>query len=67
MKKGLTKGLEEGNATLVLRQLRHRFGLEVDDHEARILGLRLEQLEQLGEDLLDFRDLEDLKRWLDKT
>jgi predicted transposase YdaD len=66
---GRQEGRQEGESNealgFVLRQLRHRFGAPVAEHEGRIRGLSLERLRQLGEDLLDFQQAQDLARWLD--
>ena len=49
---------------LVLRQLSRRFGVLSKGLEAQIQGLSLEQVEALGEALLDFEGMEDLQQWL---
>ena len=49
---------------LVLRQLRRRIGPVPQAQQTRIAALPIEQLEALGEALLDFADLADLNRWL---
>ncbi|MDG2989699.1 Rpn family recombination-promoting nuclease/putative transposase [Candidatus Synechococcus calcipolaris G9] len=71
-RKGLQKGLErgrqegqrEGECTLVLRQLRRRLGILPDEVVRQIHGLSLDQLESLGEALLDFQDFDALETWL---
>jgi predicted transposase YdaD len=50
--------------SLVLRLLARRFGDLPLAIQSQISALSLEQVEVLGEDLLDFLDLADLKRWL---
>ena len=58
------QGVQQGQASLVLRQLKHRIGeIELKD-ETRITGLSVEQLEALGEALLDFSSRDDLLAWL---
>jgi predicted transposase/invertase (TIGR01784 family) len=52
--------------SLVLRQLKRRLGSLSDAIEARINTLALNQLEDLGEALLDFSTLADLEGWLEK-
>jgi predicted transposase/invertase (TIGR01784 family) len=57
---------EEGERSLVLRQLARQVGelpLQVRSH---IEALPLERLEELGEVLLDFSSLDDLQAWLAK-
>ena len=50
---------------MVLRQLNRRCGELMPAVRSRIEALSLPQLEQLGEDLLDFGGLGDLQSWLD--
>jgi predicted transposase YdaD len=61
---GHQKGRQEGEANLVSRQLKRRFGPLSSDQQARVQGLPVEQLEALGEALLDFTDMADLERFL---
>jgi hypothetical protein len=59
---------EEGRqreAQLILRQLHRRLGLLTDQHQARIKALPVDQLEDLGEALLDFTAPGELDAWLD--
>ncbi|MDG2991450.1 DUF4351 domain-containing protein [Candidatus Synechococcus calcipolaris G9] len=63
-RKGLQKGRLEGECTLVLRQLRRRLGTLPDGVVHQIYGLSLDQLESLGEALLDFQGFDDLEMWL---
>jgi predicted transposase YdaD len=62
---GRQEGQLEGECTLILRQLRRRFGTLPDAVVQHIRGLSLEQLDALGEALLDFQDFNDLAMWLD--
>ena len=66
LEKGLKKGQQQGEAALVLRQIKRRFGVLPDTQKARIQALDVEQLEMLGEDLLDFSAVEDLEAWLSR-
>jgi len=65
---GREEGLEQGGqreaASLVLRQLRRRFGNVLAEQQATIRGLTTTQLEQLAEALLDFSSPADLMAWL---
>jgi len=56
--------MQQGIAALTLRQLQRRLGAVDVETQARIRALPVEQLEQLGEALLDFRTPEDLATWL---
>ncbi|MGH9836851.1 MAG: DUF4351 domain-containing protein [Blastocatellia bacterium] len=62
--KGEQKGRQEGVLALTLRQLQIRVGALDAGTEARIRALSVEQLEQLGEALLDFNIPDDLTGWL---
>jgi predicted transposase YdaD len=59
-----TGGRQEGEANLVLRQLKRRLGeLSVAQVE-RVRELSVENLEALGEALLDFTEMADLEGFL---
>ena len=60
------EGRQEGESALILRLLKRRFGLMDVALAARIQGLEIEQLEALGEALLDFTELSDLVLWLNR-
>ncbi|MEH1874247.1 DUF4351 domain-containing protein [Nostoc sp.] len=62
---GYERGKQEQGQTLVLRQLQKRVGELPQEVRGRIQTLSLEQLEALGEALLDFTTLEDLLNWLE--
>ena len=59
------EGREEGERSLILRQLTRRVGELSSEVRSQIESLTLEQLENLGEALLDFTSLVDLRAWLD--
>jgi predicted transposase YdaD len=58
------QGRQEEGRSLILRQLNRRVGNLPNQAVAQINTLSLEQLENLGEALLDFTGLPDLERWL---
>ena len=62
---GLQEGRQEGEANLVLRQLNRRLGDISPELLPNIRSLDLEQLENLGEALLDFQSPQDLEQWLE--
>ncbi|MDJ0581775.1 Rpn family recombination-promoting nuclease/putative transposase [Crocosphaera sp.] len=62
--KGKEKGRQEGEANLIIRQLDRRFGQLSTDLLTQIRGLSVENLEDLGEALLDFKSENDLTQWL---
>ena len=54
----------EGEQKIVLRLLKRQIGSIAPEAEAQIRNLSLEQIEALGEALLDFSDRADLDQWL---
>ena len=62
-RQGLQQGRQEGKSDLVLRLLNRRVGLLSKRWEKRVRALTVEQLENLGEALLDFQSRADLERW----
>jgi hypothetical protein len=55
----------ERERSLILRQLTRKVGSVSDHFLDRINSLSIEQLESLGEDLLDFGAIDDLTTWLE--
>ena len=60
----LQEGRQEGETLLVLRLLTRRFGTLSLELRSQIQQLSIEQLEELGEALLDFSSIRDLTDWL---
>ena len=56
--------LQEGERSLILRQLTRRLGTIAPEIKTHIETLTIEQLEDLGEALLDFQTVADLEVWL---
>jgi predicted transposase YdaD len=65
LKEGKQEGKQEGEANLVLRLLKRRIGVVSAKLSGQIQNLSIEQLENLGEAILDFNSEEDLVRWLE--
>ncbi|MDQ7781564.1 MAG: Rpn family recombination-promoting nuclease/putative transposase [Desulfomonilaceae bacterium] len=71
--KGIKEGREEGReegmrdaaASLTIRQLTRKLGNLDDGLRERVRRLSFEDLERLGEDLLDFQDVSALREWLE--
>jgi predicted transposase YdaD len=61
---GIERGRQEEGRSLVLRQLNRRVGTLPETIQTQVEALPLEQLEALGEALLDFTGLADLETWL---
>ncbi|WP_027402557.1 DUF4351 domain-containing protein [Aphanizomenon flos-aquae] len=62
----IEQGLQEGEANLVIRQLRRRLGELPESQCSQIKSFPVSQLEDLGEALLDFQGIDDLDDWLQK-
>ncbi|MDQ7785776.1 MAG: Rpn family recombination-promoting nuclease/putative transposase [Desulfomonilaceae bacterium] len=67
LEKGLEKGLTQGAAAVTIRLLSRKLGDLDTTVRERIRHLSFEELERLGEDLLDFRDKSALTEWLDRV
>lgn len=63
---GEVLGIQKGEANLVIRQLHRRFGEIPLTLMEKIRELSVEQLESLGESLLDFESQADLVGWLNQ-
>jgi predicted transposase/invertase (TIGR01784 family) len=66
LEEGRQEGRQEGELALILRQLSRRFGQLDETTRSRLSTLPLPLLEELGEVLLDFRQLSDLTNWLQR-
>jgi predicted transposase YdaD len=62
----IVEGLQEGEANLVVRQLRRRLGELPESQSSQIKSFPISKLEDLGEALLDFQGIDDLDDWLQK-
>lgn len=65
----IQEGREEEQArqrSLILRQLTRRIGVLSDEWSDRVRSLSMEQIEILGEALLDFQGAEDFRVWLER-
>jgi predicted transposase YdaD len=61
---GREEGRQEGESALILRQLSRRIGEVTPEMRSQIQSLSINQLEALGEALLNFTQPEDLEEWL---
>jgi predicted transposase YdaD len=59
------RGRQEEASALILRLLERRLSAVNADKQDQVRSLPLEQLEALGEALLDFKTIADLTTWLD--
>ncbi len=67
IEQGIEQGMQREGANLVLRLLNRRFGQVTTSVEKQIRQLSVEQLEDLGEALLDFENEADLLHWLSQN
>ncbi|WP_413172089.1 DUF4351 domain-containing protein [Anabaena azotica] len=58
------EGRQEWETNLLVRLLSKRFGKLSSNYIENINNLTIEQLEDLGEALFDFVDINDLEQWL---
>ena len=59
-----TSWMRQGQVSLVIRQIKHKFGEVNSALVEKIESLNSSQLEDLGEALLDFSTIDDLVNWL---
>jgi predicted transposase/invertase (TIGR01784 family) len=65
---GKAEGKAEEGRALVLKQLARKLGGSIEpDLQSRVNSLTIEQIESLGEALLDFQEVEELVNWLDSN
>ena len=60
------KGIQKGEVNIVLRQLHRRIGEIPTNFKEQIREFSVEQLESLGEALLEFETQIDLVNWLNQ-
>lgn len=67
LEQGRRQGREQGSVTLLLRQLARKCGSLPVEIDAAVRRLSLEQSQSLGEALLDFKGLDDVRDWLNSN
>ncbi|OYE04007.1 DUF4351 domain-containing protein [Nostoc sp. 'Peltigera membranacea cyanobiont' 232] len=65
MRQGIQQGIQQGELTLILRLLNRRIGEVNPQLQERIQTLSTNELETLGEALLDFTTAADLEAWFE--
>ena len=60
----MEEGMIKGERSLVVKQLTRKLGNLSPELLATVSSLNLERVEALAEDLLDFKQVGDLERWL---
>ncbi|MDD2759130.1 MAG: DUF4351 domain-containing protein [Methylomonas sp.] len=67
--RGVQQGMQKECLALVIRQLRRKFGLQpsLETALAQLNTQSLAELEELADALLDFQDIGDLLKWMDKA
>jgi heme oxygenase len=61
---GKVEGRDSATRALVIKQLTRKLGNLSPELLARVSSLNLERVEVLAEDLLDFKQVGDLERWM---
>jgi hypothetical protein len=61
---GIVEGRESEGRMLVVKQITRKVGNLSPELLAKVNGLNLERVEALAEDLLDFKHVGDLERWM---
>ena len=61
---GRQEGIKAGQLALIIRLLERRIGAVDSEVDSQIQQLSIDQLENLGEALLNFNDISDLTAWL---
>jgi flagellar biosynthesis/type III secretory pathway protein FliH len=64
LQEGLEKGRLQGMLTLITHQIERRIGPIGSETQQRISELNADQLERLGDELVDFASADDLAKWL---
>ena len=64
IQQGVERGIQQGEAKLIVRLLKRKIGNIPSDVENKVLNLSLSVLEDLGEALLDFNLIDELRNWL---
>ncbi|MDJ0581945.1 MAG: DUF4351 domain-containing protein [Crocosphaera sp.] len=57
------RGIEQGTRSHIISQLKRKFGDIPASLETDIMGLTINEIEDLGEALLDFSTIDDLVNW----
>lgn len=65
-REGIQKGRQEGERRIVARQLKRLLGKLSTKSRKKIAELNADQLEELGEALIDFRSEKDLSAWIEQ-
>lgn len=63
---GMLEGRMEEAVTLLLQMFKRRFGSIGEDIEPKLRTLSLPQIEELGVAFVDFKEVDELTRWLDE-
>jgi predicted transposase YdaD len=64
---GETRGRQQAGQTLIMRLLTRRFGNISPELQSQVRSLPSDRLEDLGEALLDFGEMNDLLAWLERN
>ncbi|MDS3862111.1 DUF4351 domain-containing protein [Thermosynechococcaceae cyanobacterium BACA0444] len=62
----MAEGRQEGEAQLILLQIKRRFDVLPADLVAKVSALSIPELESLAETIFDFDQIENAQAWLDQ-
>ena len=67
IQQGVEQGIQQEATLLIVRLLKKKVGELSPNLEARVMGLQINILENLGEALLNFNSIDDLINWLNEN
>ncbi|MDD1421340.1 DUF2887 domain-containing protein [Dolichospermum sp. ST_sed1] len=67
IQQGVQQGIQQGESNMVIRQLIRRCGKLNNEQIKKVQSLSLDQLDALGDALLDFKQLTDLENWFSSS
>ncbi len=62
----IEEGIEKGTTKLFVRQIARRFQVKPDSVYSMLVGLKTEEIEELGERFLDAESLDEVRGWAEE-
>ncbi len=62
--KGIQKGIEKGEISLLTKQIARKYNLEPNEFSDLLKNLKVEELENLGEKIVDYDEWERVLEWI---
>ena len=66
IEKGMQQGMQQGSMKLLVRQIAKRFQIKPDSVYSILVGLRTEEIEELGERFLEAESLDQIREWAEE-